>query len=888
MSKPASDDDWARTDTLFSQCLELPPEEREVFLERAAQGDAALAQRVRQLLAASEAGEALLEHRDAIVTDLLDEEDETILPEGASFAGYRIKGVLGEGGMARVYLAEQHQDEWTREVAIKLIHHGRRDMTRRFQSECRILAGLEHPGIARLIDTGFTEEDQPFLVTEYVDGKPLTKYCQEKDCSLRERLELFLQLADAIQYAHGRVIIHRDLKPSNVLVDETGRVRLLDFGIARLDDSEEASVITRTAAMMMTPEYAAPEQLTGSALGTAVDIYQMGLLLFELLVGQPAWKNWKTKPGRITRELPPASVALTTRVRQEAGRDGLSREMRQAIRSLKGDLDAIIAKATASVPEERYATVQAMAGDVRAYLSGRRISVRRDSVPRAVWRFARNNPVGSTAIALFMATLIGWSVTTQVYSRQLVAEREAAEIEALRAQRVKGFLIDVFRAPDLMHGAQYEAGADVTLLDILPQAEEEARRTLKDEPEVMEELLDLFATLYFSVGREEDSFRLTEELLRRLETHPNPDPLSIAHVKAEYGAMLAERGSVETGRRLAEEAMAVVDADPAARPGTTVAVWLDMGAILRQAYDNEAREALMRRMIEWLDEHEEGGSAVIRGEAQHHHAAALLELGRSEEALEVIEQGIAEIERDLGKDHIRLLAMLSTYAAAFSYLDRYDEALPQYERALAIVAKRGHENHPAYLALMNNFSLALGRAGKFEEEQAVMRDIIVQSTAKKGENSVDVANHWQNLGSSLVYTEDYNEAEEALLKARSIYVANHMEGSPYRSFPLISLSGAYLLMDDYRRVIEVAALAEAELQGVLPEGHYAFHMLACRRMEAEERLSPSEARRLAMRDVAVRFSQDPSVQQNPLRAPDVERCCLTAGLVYDPAAVSCQ
>lgn len=874
------DGEWARVDALFSRCLALPAAERNAFLASQAMGDVALQAQVQRLLEASDTGELLLEQRDVLVAELLGDEDgidDAILAPGSILAGYRIVRLLGEGGMARVYLAEQHHADWQRDVAIKLIHRGGGDLVRRFRSESRILAGLEHAGIARLIATDVTDDDQPFLVTEYVDGVPITHWCQAQDCSLRQRLRLFLQLADALQYAHGRLVIHRDLKPSNVLVDGDGRVRLLDFGIARLDEAS-ADARTRTGMVPMTPEYAAPEQLAGGHVGTAADIYQLGLLLFELLVGEPAWKNWKTRPGGITRELPAASAALLARTReQESGADPRG-DVRQSARALRGDLDAIVAKATAAVAEDRYPTVQALAADIRAHLDGRRISVRHDSVPRAIWRFTRNNPLFGVVAGVLLLVLVGWALTVQLHSRQLVAEREAAQREAARAERVKGFLIEVFRAPDLVHGHQYEAGSNVTLLDIVPQAEEQARTALADEPEVFDEMLNILAHLYGNLGRDADKQRLTEELLERLQSRPGTEPLEIAHVQAELAHQLAATGRVDRALPLAQAAMAVVDADPDARPGTTEAVWMDMGRVLGEAHDHATREDLMRRVLAWMDTRPDGGDPVIRAEARNNLIHALRGQNQLDEALEVIVPALEEAEARLGPDHFSLVPILSNHGSVLSELSRHDEAWPKYQRAIDIMQQRGNPDHPALSALRGNLAVALGRAGRFAEEQALQREVIAERIAKTGPEHAEVANGLQNLATSLVNSGDHAEAEKTLLEARRIYLANHTAGHPYRAFPLITLSGIHLQGGRHAEVLRSAGQARVELEGILPEGHEAFLLLDCRLAEAQQALSPSDQTATRMRTAAEAMSASEQVVASPLRRADLDRCRRAAGL----------
>lgn len=885
-----SDTQWAQVDRLFAQALETPQAQREAFLQQACAGQPQMLAELRRLLAASQVHESPLDHAHTVLADLLSDEHappaQAVLPEGSMLAGYRIEGVLGEGGMARVYLARQQHDDWQREVAIKLIHRSDSETTRRLRSESRILAGLEHPGIARLIDTGMTTvtgEERPFLVTEYVDGVPITRWCREQRCGVRARLGLFLQLADALQYAHSRLVIHRDLKPSNVMVDREGRVRLLDFGIARLDQASDQPR-TRTGLVAMTPEYAAPEQLSGAQVSTASDIYQLGLLLFELLVEQPAWRHWKTRPGGLTRQLPAASTVMAERARLSDQPPASQRLYRQSARRLRGDLDAIVGKATAPIAEQRYATVQAMTDDLRAHLQGRRISVRHDSVTRAIWRFTRNNPLVGAAAGVVLLALLGWALSVSLYSRQLVAEREAAQLSATRAERVKALLVDVFRAPDLVHGHQYQTGGNVTLLDILPQAEQQARSSLADEADVLDEMLNILATLYGNIGRDAEQQRLTSELLQRLQARPNPNALDIAHVQAEWAAQLAANRRVDQARPLAEAALAVVDADPDARPSTTEAVWLDVGRVLGEASAHAEREALMRRMLAWMDSRAVPDNIVIRTEASSQLVRALQYQKRPQEALDVLLPAIAKAQAELGPDHFSLVPLLAHHGALRSDLNQHEQAWQPFKRAIDIMQRRSNPNHPSLSALRNNFALALGRAERFTEEQAVLREVITQRREILGHDHSDVAASLQNLGSSLMLTGDYAEAEQTLNEARQLYLANHTEGHPQRAFPLISLSGLHLITGQHTQVLASAEQAQRELQGILAPGHEAFLLLDCRIAESRLALDATPAHRQAMLSAAQTASQDAIYVANPRRRNDLQRCRSAAGLPPLPAA----
>jgi len=836
---PPGQPGWLQMDALFSRCLDLPAGERAALLARECP-DEAMKQRILRLLDASEAGDRLLARRAEMIAELMPEAGSQPLAEGTRLGEYRVLRLVGEGGMARVYLAEQQHGDWHRSVAIKLLNHGDVELISRFRAERRFLAGLEHPGIARLIDTGATAEGLPFLVTEYVDGNTITHHCRDHDLSLRERLALFLQLADAVQYAHGRLVVHRDLKPSNVLVDASGRLRLLDFGIAKLMAGDGEAPRTRTGLAPMTPEYAAPEQLAGGPIGIAADIYQLGLLLFELVVGEPAWRQGR---GAATgmRPLPRPSDAAA------ASKDPAAR---RRARELRGDLDAIIARATAEDPGQRYATVQGLANDVRASLNGEKTSVRRDTLPRAAWRLVRANPLAGAAAALVLVVLAGWGASMQVYSARLVAEREVAEHEALRAQQAKTLLMDVFRAADPVLAAS-RGGREVTVWDSLPMAEADARRNLADVPELLAEMLENLATLHDRAGRDDAVERLLRDALDLHLAQPAPDPRALARLRAELGSQLAARGAGDEALDLMQAAMATVEQDPRAHVDTTLAVWLDQSHALGARGESIERERLMRRALALMDD--SGSTSVVaEAEARQQLSEALAAQGKWEPALAELDFAMARAEQALGPEHGRLVALLSSRGNVLGSLGRQDESERDLRRALAIQALWGLPDTPESLSLRNNLALKLGATGRRSEEQAELRLLLDQQRRVAGEDSLEVGNVLQNLGASLAKTRDLAQAEAALLAAWDIYDARLPPGHPRRAFPHITLALVHLEAGEPERASLAAGLAAQALDGALPEAHFAHAVVACLAEEARARQSPGrydggELSRLAAR-----------------------------------------
>jgi serine/threonine protein kinase/tetratricopeptide (TPR) repeat protein len=410
---------WRQVEGLFLAASELEPAERGVFLDQACAEDAALRVQVDALLAAD--GDATGQ-----VVSILGQQlgafarEEANLLIGRHLGPYRVLGELGHGGMGTVYRAVRDDDAYRKEVAVKVLQQGLGSgLIARFRRERQILAGLEHPCIARLLEGGSTEEGLPYIVMEHVEGKQLTDYCREAALPLRQRLELFRQVCGAVQYAHQQLVVHRDIKPSNILVSRDGTPKLLDFGIAKLLDPEQEDMAeTRTGLRIMTPEYASPEQVRGQPVSTATDVYSLGVVLYELLTDAKAQSLATTDPLEMLRVVcetdppPPSSV--------------VPRSMRRA---LAGDLDNIVQKAMHKEPSRRYGSVEQLSQDVQRYLEGMPVQARRDTLGYRTLKFVRRRKIEVASAVLIVASLSTGLVVALQQQRQ--AERRFEEVRGL-------------------------------------------------------------------------------------------------------------------------------------------------------------------------------------------------------------------------------------------------------------------------------------------------------------------------------------------------------------------------------------------------------------------------------------------------------------------------
>ena len=507
-----------RLSALLDEALDLDEAAREAWLVALPGDAAALAPTLRKLLARQASKETNDLPGLPVRFDLPGETDAGFKPSDA-VGPYRLLRALGHGGMGEVWQAERADGALKRKVALKLPHVSwAPGLAERFAREREILASLEHANIARLYDAGFDPHGRPYMALEYVEGVPIDEFCKQRALPVEGRLRLLLQVADAVAFAHSRLVVHRDLKPGNILVTDEGQVRLLDFGIAKLmeGDSAQETALTRVGGRALTLDYASPEQIRGEPIGTASDVYSLGVVAFELLAGARPYKLKRQSAAALEEAIASADVPLASAVADDAVRR----------KRLAGDLDAILNKALKKNTAERYPTVDALAQDWRRHLEGHAVSARPDTLAYRLTRLLRRYrvPVVATAVAVVAFGLaLGVGATALVIfvlllglgaalwqAKRAHEQARLARAEGRKAEAVKRFLLDIFQTnshaqPDPLKAQQTTARE---LLDIGVRRVNEA---LRDEPESRIEMLDNLAELYFQIGLRTDAIRLRRQ-----------------------------------------------------------------------------------------------------------------------------------------------------------------------------------------------------------------------------------------------------------------------------------------------------------------------------------------------------------------------------------------
>ncbi|MES3033845.1 MAG: serine/threonine-protein kinase [Gemmatimonadota bacterium] len=548
---------WEQVAELFADVLELPHDEREAFLMARTTGDPALGADVRRLLAAdAAAGPAFPAPLDDRVLRAAAQNVDAV-PERVG--PWRLLEEIGRGGMGRVFLAERVDGHFEQRAAVKLLKRGMDTdaIVERFRRERQILAALEHPNIARLLDGGVADDGRPFLVMPFVDGTPVTAFADAQRLSIEARLALFRTICFAVEHAHRNLIVHRDLKPSNILVTTDGRPMLLDFGIAKLltADGDGVDAPTEAGLRMLTPEYAAPEQFGGGPITTSTDVYGLGAVLYELLCGERPRTNGMApdaEPPTLTAVAERASAAIAT----SRGTDPT-----RLRRRLDGDLETIVATALRTEPARRYASVGALREDLERHTMQLPVLARPDSTGYRVSRFVRRHRAAAIAGATIVGLVLAFAITAGVQAsrirRQAVAlavERDRAQREAAAAEQVSNYLVGVFELADPTRSG---LGDSITARELLARGAERAELDLAGQPSLAARMIGVIAQAYYNLGQRAGAERLVTRARALHRGDPHADPAGAVPLLRQLMRTQLARGATTDAVAAIEEGISI-------------------------------------------------------------------------------------------------------------------------------------------------------------------------------------------------------------------------------------------------------------------------------------------------------------------------------------------
>ena len=864
---------WQQIEEIFQQAVELTPGDRDSFLLRATGDDPGLRREVDSLLEAHESSGEFLEEpavEGGISRFLGSREAVAML---GHVGPYKVLRRLGEGGMSEVFLAVRDDDEYQKLVALKVIRHGmdRADLRRRFRTERQILASLDHPNIAKLLDGGTTEDGLPYFVMDYIEGVTIDEFCNRNRLSVAERLELFRTVCSAVQYAHQNLVVHRDLKPGNILVTSDGVPRLLDFGIAKLLKPEQFPVaveFTQTQMRPMTPFYASPEQVQGHIITTSSDVYSLGVLLYKLLIDRLPYQLKSKTPREVEKavleQVPERPSIHLTRLETESGAatgDGAEPALEEILRarraqgnqlrrSLGGDLDNVVLMALRKEPKRRYASVEQFAEDIRRYLMGLPVIAHQASVGYLTLKFLRRNRLTVGAAAAFAVLLVAFTINVTIQARRLAHERDQAQQERDRAEQVVAFLQDIFHVSDPEKG-----GAEtITAREILDRGARRVERELSDQPAVQATLMEAIGNVYRNLGLYDWARPQLEQALeirRGLfgESHPSyvqslnnlgvllsvqgeflaAEPLlrdalnrrlalygefhaRVAESLNNLGKLSYDKGDYPAAEELYRRAVTVYKKLGSEPQGLGLAESQSNLAILLSIQSQFAEAEQLFRSALGLRREAFGGEHPAVADSLNDLAVMLGIQGRYAEAEPLVRDALEQRRRLMGDEHLAVGESLNNLGRLRRELLDFDGAESLYRESLEISRKRLGSEHPKTAIQISNLALVLQQKGELDEAEILFREALATRRRVLGDRHQEFGISTVGLG-GLLLEKGQTTAAEALLRQGIDVFEEALGADHWRAAEARSLLGATLA--EAGRYGEARPLLEEAYQSIL-------------------------------------------------------------------------
>jgi serine/threonine-protein kinase len=800
---------WQQIQRIFEVAIELPPQERDIYLDEACNGDTVLFNEIKAMLEADSKRNSLLDRP-------IQESFSSLLETNQihnRIGSYQIMREIGSGGMGAVYLAKRVDGQFEQQVALKLIKPGMHsgNIINRFEHERQILAQLQHPNIARLLDGGVSDDGLPYFTMEYVSGMPIDQYCNHHNLTIDERVTLFMTVCQAVQFAHNNLIIHRDLKPGNIFVTDDGIVKLLDFGIAKVfDEDQDLSGLTRTGHYAMTPEYSSPEQIRHKHVTTATDVYSLGLILYELLTDNRPFKFsssslldieqiiLNTKPDRPStalRKLQNNSSLDNNQILQEISKHRKLSSDRLR-RKLSGDLDNICMLALNKEPERRYASADQLGRDLERYLTGLPVRARKESMSYRAQKFMQRHRWGMLSSTFVSLALIG---VVSYYTFLLSDQRDRAIAEAEKSKAVSTFLENLFKNAD----PSESKGSTITAREILDRGAGRIESELEEQPEIQATMFDVIGSVYYSLGLYEEAQPLFEKSLQIRQSIFTDDHPDIALSLSNLGYLFCEMGEYIAADSLLNRALVIDQMHLSSNDPEFAKVYGGLAWIFNLRGDYNKADSLYRKaiQIQTVNNNPEVGITY------NNLALLMHEMNRYEDAEIYFKKSLEILREAYGDVHPEVSTTLYNYGQLQRDMDHIDEAIEIHRKVLKLDRQLYGEEHPYVAYSLNGLASMMDKIGNTEEAEKLYRQALDMRIKLLGNEHPDVGYSLNNLGRVLMKRKAYTEAEKLFFKALKIHRNANGEIHPAVASTLKNIGTSYYYQKKYllsKRYLEKA------------------------------------------------------------------------------------
>ncbi|MEX2963887.1 tetratricopeptide repeat protein [Microbulbifer sp. TYP-18] len=760
---------WERIQTIFSRVLRQPEESRYSFLQQICEKGSQLYREIELLLDAERMAPTFLEKSMPV-----NDEVHCVSPRlktGDRLGAYRLCEEIGRGGMGVVYRAERQEGEFRQEVAVKLLRtpigEGKAAPLglKRFQLEQQTLASLNHPNIVQLFDGGVTENQQPYIIMEFVRGVNIHRYCSERALDLNARLSLIIKVAHVLGFAHRNLVVHRDIKPSNILIDGEGQVKLLDFGIAKLLSNELGKDLTQNGESVMTPGFAAPEQIKNERVTVGTDIYQLGLILYELITGHKAFSDQAESLYELSRVMCESCPTLPSVI----SKNGLHNDTYIA-KKLRGDLDAIALKALRREPEHRYSSVRDFAEDIQAHLDGNLVSARQGAFHYRVQNYIYRHWRALAVSVSFVCILIGYAVTVTIQSRGIQQALEKSVFEAEKAQQVSNFLVNIFK-----HSDPNVYGLDkISAQQLLENGEEKIQIDLREVPGIRSHMLGILGSIYYSQGVYEKSAELLRKAVDQQRKMANLDSLRLADTMTKLAISLSTMNQYEESEKLLQESLTIYqEIDQQSVTNSTIVNQAETinayANLFQKRGDYEKAKFYFKQAIHLAQEATRGQNEMavaLNGLGNIHHYQ-----GRFEEATEHMRKVIKIQKLVHGEQHSSYTIALNNLATMLTDLERFEEATELSRQALSIQQKILGVDHPYIGETLRALGILSHRTGDFEAAVRYLQQALRVKRLKSQQDNIRIAVVLLWLGTALQDKGEFDAADQHYAKMLEIFQA---------------------------------------------------------------------------------------------------------------------